>query len=180
MTGHMTVSAKPNGRRKLTVQPARRFRTSQDDANSKLDAVGIEGVCDVLLNGSTLIQYAELLKIDLSQLLHWILADPGRSARMRECRSEAAIVWDERCELLLAGSRDAFELSKARELAHHYRWRASKIAPRIYGDHARIEHTGAAGGPIIVSTGLPTDGLQPKADSVPTDGQSETVRQDGQ
>lgn len=166
----MTISPKPNGRRSLTVQPARRFKTSQQSANEKLDSIGVEAVCDVLLNGSTLIQYAELLMIDLSQLLHWIISDPGRSARVRECRSEAAIVWDERCELMLAGAADPFELAKARELAHHYRWRASKIAPRIYGDHARIEHTGAAGGPIVVSTGLPTDGAVPKMDSPPADG----------
>ena len=180
MAGHMSVSEKPNGRRDLVLRTPRRFSTSWDDARSKLDALGVEAVCDAFLRGSSMIAFAEEHMIDLSQLLRWILEDAGRSLRVREARCEAAIVWDEMTEALLVGCKDAFELAKAAQLAHHYRWRASKIAPRIYGDHARIEHTGAAGGPIVISTGLPTDGQQPKADSVPTDGQSETVRQVGQ
>ena len=33
------------------------------------------------------------------------------------------------------------DLAKARELAHHYRWRAAKIAPREYGDRVQVDQT---------------------------------------
>jgi len=46
----------------------------------------------------------------------------------------AAAAWDEKSELLLTNAKDNFELMKAKELAHHYRWRAKAIAPRDYGD----------------------------------------------
>jgi hypothetical protein len=164
-----TLTQNGTGRGALRVERPKRFRRKDAWAQQRLDDFGIEGVCSALLNGDTMIGLSQTLKIDLNQLLSWILVDQGRTARMRECRAECAIIWDERCELLIANSADMFELQKARELAHHYRWRASKIAPRIYGDHARIEHTGAAGGPIVISTGLPQADI-PKTEGVPTDG----------
>ena len=39
----------------------------------------------------------------------------------------------------IAQASDPFELAKAKELAHHYRWRASKIAPKLYGDKQSVE-----------------------------------------
>jgi hypothetical protein len=41
--------------------------------------------------------------------------------------------------MVFAQASDAFELAKAKELAHHYRWRASKIAPKLYGDRLQVE-----------------------------------------
>lgn len=69
----------------------------------------------------------------------------------------AASVWDEKAEQGLEDAADPFELSKHKELAHHYRWRASKIAPRIYGDRIQQEHSGKDGAPIIIKidTGVP-------------------------
>lgn len=36
------------------------------------------------------------------------------------------------------------------------KWLASKLKPKEYGDKVQQEHTGPDGGPIIVSTGVPT------------------------
>jgi hypothetical protein len=52
---------------------------------------------------------------------------------------------------VIASAPDRFGLEKARELAHHYRWRAKAIAPRDYGDRVTNEHTGAGGGPIALA-----------------------------
>lgn len=58
-----------------------------------------------------------------------------------------------------------FELSQLKELANkcteanvnstrvklnHFQWRVMKIAPRIYGERAQVELTGANGGPVQV------------------------------
>ena len=49
-------------------------------------------------------------------------------------------IWDKHMaydELAQAGietARDPFELARAKEMAHHYRWRASKVNPGEYGE----------------------------------------------
>ena len=48
-------------------------------------------------------------------------------------------MWDERAGDVIQQAADPFELAKAKELAHHYRWRASKIAPRDYGDRIQAD-----------------------------------------
>ena len=57
-------------------------------------------------------------------------------------------MWDEKALAGIEAAKDAFELAKAKEAAHHYRWRASKIAPSEFGDRQAIEHTGKGGGPM--------------------------------
>jgi len=83
-------------------------------------------------------------------LTNWIAADIDRSVRAREARQRASAAWDEMATRGIAEAEDQFELAKAKELAHHYRWRASKIAPKDYGDKVTQEVTGAAGGPLEV------------------------------
>lgn len=46
-------------------------------------------------------------------------------------------------ETLLNAKGDKFELQRARDLAHHYRWMASKRNPKKYGDKLDIDHTSA-------------------------------------
>jgi len=69
-----------------------------------------------------------------SMLSKWIAADENRSARARTSRELAASAWDEKAESGIAEATDPFDLAKAKELAHHYRWRSSKISPAQYGD----------------------------------------------
>jgi len=63
----------------------------------------------------------------------------------------SARFWDEKAARVIEAAPDKFELERARELAHHYRWRAKAIAPRDYGDKVTQEHTGAGGGPIAIA-----------------------------
>lgn len=42
----------------------------------------------------------------------------------------------------IRAASDPFALAKAREVASHLRWRASKIAPTDYGDKIEHEHKG--------------------------------------
>lgn len=77
-----------------------------------------------------------------SKLTEWLQADEARWERSARARASAAGAWDEKAEQELGDARDAFALAKAKERAHHYRWRASKIAPRQYGDKQHVEHSG--------------------------------------
>lgn len=115
-----------------------------------LDLYGSDWICEQILDLNSLSQAAQGAGVALSSLLTWIAADDARSARVREARRLAAEAWVEKAEQVVADAKNNFELQKARELAHHYRWRASKISPQ-YNDKVIQEHTGPGGGAMQVT-----------------------------
>lgn len=132
---------------KTTKTPAKRV-TKPPVAQDKLAAAGIDAVCAALADGDSLTRIARGYEVSPGSLLTWVEADPDRSARVRAMRGSMAKFWDEKAESDIAGATDDFELKKAKELAHHYRWRSSKIAVKDYGDRVATELTGADGGAV--------------------------------
>lgn len=110
-----------------------------------MDAFGLDRVCEAITGGTTLTKVAAEAGVSLTRLLAWIDADSERSARVREARTSSAKVWDEKAEAEIREAEDEFGLKKARELAQHFRWRASKIATKEYGDRQQVEHSGRVG-----------------------------------
>lgn len=109
------------------------------EARAKLDKIGVEEIVEMIgEDGASLRGIANQVGVSATALLNWIAADPERSARVREARAEMAKVWDEKAEDLLRQAEDEFELKKAKELAHHYRWRARATAPKDYGDQVEV------------------------------------------
>ena len=98
------------------------------------------------------------LGMSLTKFNAWTNQNETRSVRVREARISAASAWDEKAETEIRGAADPFELQKARELAQHYRWRASKIAPRAYGDKLAIG--GDPDSPLTVMVQRLTDGAK--------------------
>ena len=122
--------------------------TKRPTIAERIEAFGIEAVCERLANGVTMTAIAEEIGVTVGKLSQWIASDEEHSARAREARIHAARIWDEKALSVIEQALDPFELQRAKELAHHYRWRASKTAPKDYGDKVTQEHTGADGGPI--------------------------------
>jgi hypothetical protein len=120
-------------------------------AKAKLDALGIDAICDKIVDGKSLTAIAKNADVSIGTLLGWIEDESERSARAKEARALSARIWDDKATEGIEAASDPFELSKAKEMAHHYRWRASKIAPRDYGDKLTQEHTGPNGGPMQVA-----------------------------
>ena len=118
----------------------------------RIEAFGIEAVCERLANGVTMTAIAEEIGVTIGKLSQWISSDEEHSARAREARIHAARIWDEKALSVIEQALDPFELQRAKELAHHYRWRASKTAPREYGDKVQTELTGPGGGAIAVQS----------------------------
>lgn len=118
-------------------------------AEDRMNAYGEDAVISALSDGKTMTAIALEVGVTVGQLSVWLSKEDERSARAREARSYAARLWDERAEEIIYQATDPFELNRAKELAHHYRWRAAKIAPKDYGDKVTNEHTGANGGAII-------------------------------
>jgi hypothetical protein len=113
-------------------------------ARNALDALGIEAVCAAIADKQTLTQIAEDAGVSIGSLSAWLDADPERSARAREVRRAMARVWDEAAESELRQAGDPFELSRAKELAQHFRWRAKAAAPKEYGDRTTLAGDPAA------------------------------------
>lgn len=114
-----------------------------------LDAVGIGTICARIQDGDMLSDICRDIGIARSTLAAWCNSDPDRAAQFAQARIEAAGAYVEAAErAILDAPSDSTELTRARELAHHYRWKASKANPRRYGDRVTQEITGADGGPI--------------------------------
>lgn len=111
---------------------------------SVFDIYGIDWVCERIGDECTLTAIAKEAGAVTSTLLDWINANAERSARVKTARSQMAAVWDERATEVIAAATTPFELAKARELAQHYRWRASKISP-AYNDKVIQEHVSPDG-----------------------------------
>jgi hypothetical protein len=94
----------------------------------------IEDLCDRIQGGESLTGIAKSMGAGISHLTKWIAADSARSARAREARIAAAGTFDEMALDELRSAADPFELAKAREVASHLRWKASKADPGRYGD----------------------------------------------
>lgn len=144
--------------------PTAKRRTCPPVARDRCTAFGLDNICARITAGESMTAVSAAIGVHISTLIEWVQEDPQRSARMRTARENAARVWDEKAEMGLAAATDPFELSRAKELAHHYRWRAKAVAPREYGDRVTQEHTGAGGGPIALAAvdlkGLSDDELE--------------------
>jgi len=131
-------------------------------AQALLDAEGIDRICERICDGEPLTHICAAIGVSFGTLQTWLEAIPERSARAREARRVTSRMWDEKALQGIESAADPFELAKAKEAAHHLRWRATKIAPADYGEKVTQEHTGANGGPIQYET-VPDDVLKKAA-----------------
>lgn len=114
------------------------------------DAKAIDELCRRLADGETQMSIAASLGISRSMLTQWILAVPERSVRAREARTQASGAFDEMALQEIQGATDPFSLAKAREIAQHYRWKASKADPLTYGDRTTL--AGDPNAPLVPKT----------------------------
>lgn len=107
-----------------------------------LDALGLEALCEKIVGGMSQSKIAKELGIGQSTLVDWIAANTARSARVKEARISSAMSYADKAEIVLLDAVDPFELSRSKELAHHYRWCAAKADPKVYGDRIQQDHSG--------------------------------------
>lgn len=108
---------------------------------ARLDELGVQWVCDRVADMKSMTAIANEAQTNIGSLMSWVQADPLRLVRVKEARRSTAQVWDDLAVETIRQAGDGFELSKAKELAHHYRWRASKIAPKEYGERLDVDAT---------------------------------------
>lgn len=111
----------------------------------KLEAMGIDEICELISSGKSQRQIADELSINPAHFSKWLAADVQRSARAREARVLSAAHWDLQAERVLIDSDETLpgSIAKARELASHYRWRAKSYDKNQYGDKISTELSGS-------------------------------------
>jgi len=113
-----------------------------------LNETGIEQICEWITEGVSYRDIAKRLGISLGSFTWWIDGDKERSHACACAREVAAQTYDELALEVIEDAADPFELSKAKEMAVHYRWRAKAANPKRYGDKVTQETVGAGGGAI--------------------------------
>lgn len=101
-------------------------------------------------SGESISQISESVGHNRSRLHRWLDENPERSARAVLSRRISAAAYDDLAESCIQKASNAFQLAKAKDLAHHYRWRASKISPD-YSEKIKTEHSGSIGVTVAAS-----------------------------
>ena len=130
---------------KSTLRDLIRGKPKKGEQKSKLETVGIDGICDRLVTGESQQQIANSLGMTEGSLRYWLSEDSTRSARAKEARKISAETSDymaERVLIDLPADATPAQVVQARELASHYRWRAKTRDPANYGEKLDLNHSG--------------------------------------
>ena len=113
--------------------------TSLEEMSDRLKRPGtLELLCDKIVGGELLREVSKEWGVTESRLRRWIASEPTRAAAVRAARQTGAFALEEKAERHILDASDDFELKKAKELAHHLRWRASKMNPGEFGDKIEV------------------------------------------
>jgi hypothetical protein len=114
-------------------------------------ALDIDNICNDIIDGLTYRQMSVKYTVPLSTLFDFIHKDE-HSARAKAAISTSASMYADKAEeVLIAAESDKNEIQRARELAQHYRWKASKRNPKAYGDKIDLTSAGEKlAAPIII------------------------------
>lgn len=138
----MNASQDPRGKRRR--KPAKPLPQDQAPAALVRRDWDLDDVCERIAAGETYTAIAAEYGKTQGALSLWLAAEANRSARAREAAGLAARFWDEEAEAGIRAATDVLTLGKARELAQHLRWRASKLST-AYADRSKVEVGGALG-----------------------------------
>jgi hypothetical protein len=102
----------------------------------------IDEIVEMLIAGDSYRAIAEKLDVPLSTL-HKYTSTSEHSARAKEALLYSASSFDDKAEeVLLNAPGTLVEIQRAKELAQHYRWKAAKRAPKIYGEKIDVTSDG--------------------------------------
>lgn len=138
----------------MAKKPAAPKADNRTTARPKLDQLGVDWVCDQIADGRSLTWIAKEAGVSIGSLLTWLSTEPERSARVDAARRAASWVYEEQALQGLLDATDPFSLTKARDVAHHLRWKASKIHPQRFGDKVQAEVNTTLSGSLQVKADL--------------------------
>jgi hypothetical protein len=121
-------------------------------------------ICEQMISGRDLLDICGDLDMpSRSSVYRWLHDYPEFEAQYARAR-EAMADLELRNLKQLADDCTEDNVNSTRVKLNHFQWRLMKIAPRVYGERARTELTGADGGPIhIKATTIDARQLEPEA-----------------
>jgi transcriptional regulator with XRE-family HTH domain len=95
-------------------------------AQDKIAAVGLSAIAARIEAGSTQRELAREIGVDVQTLNQWLHADPQRSARTRDALAASAEALADRGHQAIEDAAPTMaEVTRARMLDQHWRWRAA-------------------------------------------------------
>lgn len=135
------MAKKPTTKKKAA--PAKKAKAPKADAPNK-HGLNIEDIITEIVDGQNFRQMANKFNVPLSTL-HDFINRAEHSARTRAALELSAAQYADKGEdVLLKCEGTKEEISRARELAQHYRWMAGKRNPKKYGDKIDMTTDGKA------------------------------------
>jgi hypothetical protein len=122
-------------------------KTKPAPLKDKLDAVGIDAICERVSDCETLQSIADSVKVSKGTLITWLAGHADQYARAREAQA------DKLAEDILAiaddGSNDTYQtedgevtnhdvIARSRLRVDARKWLAGKMAPKKYGDKLAV------------------------------------------
>lgn len=112
-------------------------------------------ICDRLMDGESLRTISKTANMpNMRTVLRWLEEREDfavKYARAREIQAEA--LFEDMQEVADTGNPD--DVQRARLRVATMQWRASKLAPKKYGDAVQMKHTDGDGGPLTVVINKP-------------------------
>lgn len=107
--------------------------------NGTTAKLNIDVLCDMIIDGKTFRDMAAHYDCSIS-IIHRYLIKGEHSARAKEALEISANQYANKGEeALIVAKSSLTEIQRARELAQHYRWMASKRSPKVYGDSLKLQ-----------------------------------------
>ena len=114
-------------------------------ASTDSASIDIEEAISLILDGYTDKDIAKHFGIKSRSTVTKFLNQSNHSARVREARTDSADAIADKAEEVLRDLKPdstPAEVSRARELAQHYRWLSKVRKPKVYGDKVDVTTDG--------------------------------------
>ena len=116
------------------------------DVYERLDLLGLDWVCEELIQGRSIRSIARELDTSATSLLRWLDREPGRMRQYQLARqAQADAIVDELIELADSpvpvdeqGRTDSAAVNQLRLRVDTRKWIASKFRPGVYGDRVEV------------------------------------------
>lgn len=131
----------PMDRAKPPDPPKRTRGRPRKDVAAALPPFDLDVILSLVREGELLADIAKRFLRTRDSLSSWLDADEERRGQVDEARRRSAHAYAEKAEAVLAKlspKATKTTVARARELAHHYRWMASKMMPKTYGEKVEL------------------------------------------
>ena len=102
----------------------------------------IDELIDMIIEGKTFRDMAAHFGVNIATVHNFLALKENAERAGTALNLSADSYADKAEETLITAPSDSVEITRARELAQHYRWKASKRSPRRYGDKLDLTSDG--------------------------------------